>query len=121
MQIVSKYQKILSFPDINLTMNPNQVITVEDKLGKELIKDPWIVEMKDGSSPPTFGHCGCIFGEEKPIEKKAEPIQEKVESVHAQIKNVEIEEKKIEKEIPKKNKITIEEKKRSNQDKTIKD
>ena len=49
MQIVSKYQKKLSFPDMNLTMSPNQVITVKDEVGIELIKNPWIIKIKTGS------------------------------------------------------------------------
>ena len=63
MKIVSKYQKKLSFPDINLTMNPNIVITVKDEIGIELIKNPWIVEIKDDDNPPTFGCRGIPFDE----------------------------------------------------------
>lgn len=121
MQIVSKYQKKLSFPDMNLTMSPNQVITVKDEVGIELIKNPWIIKIKTGSPSPTFGCCGVPFDQRKPAGTKVEiPNKETVKSVHVPIKNVEIEEK-IEKEKPKKEKITIEEKQRSNQDKTIKD
>jgi len=120
MKITSSYQKKLNIQlgEKSLGIEPNQVVTVDDEIGKELIKSPWIIEIKDSKIPPTFGCCGRQFGQKKPIKKK---VEEPVVEVHVPIKKEEIKNIEIKKEEKILKKDLIKQEERSNKNKTIKD
>ena len=57
MKIISHYHKKLhcQVGDKSVGIEPNQIVTVEDAIGRALIKSPWICETREVTEVPTSG------------------------------------------------------------------
>lgn len=81
MKIISSYHKKLhcQIEGQSIGVEPNQVMTVEDEIGKILIESPWIHEVRENVGVPPFTTCSVPPEVEKPSEEKIEKPAEKKE------------------------------------------
>ncbi len=80
MKIISSYHKKLhcQVEGKSIGIEPNQIINVDDGIGKVLIGSPWIHEAIENVGIPAFTTCNVPPEIEKPSEKKIEkPVEKK--------------------------------------------
>ena len=62
MLIISSYHKKLhcQVGDESIGIEPNQIMTVGDEMGRALLINPWITEARQGFEAPIFKTCGGL-------------------------------------------------------------